>query len=101
MAVETEKIYETRPPPDIQFDPAVLPPTLKLTDAQQKLYDEALKHLDSEDYVLPDVEDGALTEEEKFWLVRLPCSLHRYFLMFAVAIVDREECRVYLEVWKL
>ena len=70
MAVETEvPIYETRPPPDIPLDPAVLPPSLKLTDAHQKLYDEVLKHFDREEYVLPDVEDGALTEEEKFWLV--------------------------------
>ncbi|PIL35387.1 hypothetical protein GSI_02113 [Ganoderma sinense ZZ0214-1] len=68
MAVETEVIYETRPPPDIPFDPAVLPPSLKLTDAHQKLYDEVLKHFDREEYVLPGVEDGALTEEEKFWL---------------------------------
>ncbi|KAM5537177.1 hypothetical protein V8D89_009110 [Ganoderma adspersum] len=68
MDIEIETIYETRPPPDIPFDPAVLPPSLKLTDAQQKLYDEVLKHFDTDEYVLPDVEDGALTEEEKFWL---------------------------------
>ena len=96
--VEIDAIYETRPPPDIPFDPAVLPPSLKLTDTQQKLYDEVLKHFDAEEYVLPGFEDGALTEEEKFWLVRLPFSLYSYWLMRAGGIVDREECRVHVEV---
>ncbi|KAI0649476.1 CRAL/TRIO domain-containing protein [Trametes meyenii] len=68
MAGETVKIYESPAPPHIPVDPAVLPPQLQLTEAQQKLYDEVLKHFDREDYVLPGVEDGALTENEKFWL---------------------------------
>ncbi|KAI0671386.1 CRAL/TRIO domain-containing protein [Trametes maxima] len=68
MAGETVKIYESPAPPQISVDPAVLPPQLQLTDAQQKLYDEVLKHFDHEEYVLPGVEDGALTENEKFWL---------------------------------
>ena len=101
MAVETEKIYEARPPPEIPFDPAVPPPLLKLTDAQQKLYDEVLSHFDKEDFVLPGVEDGALTEEERFWLVRLPCSLYQHSLMRAATIIHCEECRVFGEVWKL
>ena len=66
----SETIYEPLPPPETPVDPAALPPNLKLTDAQQKLYDELLKHFSSADYALPDVEGGALTEEEKFWLVR-------------------------------
>ena len=72
MAPKTneETIYEACPPPEIAVDPPVLPPNLKLTDAQQKLYDEVLKHFERPDYVLPEVENGALTEEEKFWLVR-------------------------------
>ena len=65
-----DTIYEARPPPEIVVDHATVPPNLKLTDAQQKLYDELLKHFSGADYALPDVEDGALTEEEKFWLVR-------------------------------
>lgn len=64
-----DTIFEARPPPHIPVDPAVLPPQLTLTDAQQKLYDEVLKHFEKDDYVLPGVENGALTEQEKFWLV--------------------------------
>ncbi|KAI0760942.1 CRAL/TRIO domain-containing protein [Trametes elegans] len=62
------KVYEAIPPPYLPVDPAVLPPQLQLTEAQQKLYDEVLKHFEKEDYVLPGVEDGVLKEEEKFWL---------------------------------
>ena len=68
MSSDTGKIYEAHAPPDISFDPATPPPVLQLTDAQQKIYDDVLKHFDREDYVLPDTKDGALTEEEKFWL---------------------------------
>ncbi|CDO72479.1 hypothetical protein BN946_scf184980.g20 [Trametes cinnabarina] len=68
MTAETDKIYVAPAPPHISFDPAVLPPQLQLTDSQQALYDEVLKHFDKEDYVLPGVDDGALTDEEKFWL---------------------------------
>ncbi|KAH9856671.1 CRAL/TRIO domain-containing protein [Lenzites betulinus] len=68
MATQTETIYEARPPPHIPVDPAVLPPQLKTTDAQKALYDEVFKHFDKDDYVLPGVENGALTEAEKFWL---------------------------------
>ena len=43
-----------------------------LTPAQQKLVDEVLAHFSQPDYRLPakDEKDGALKEEEKFWLVR-------------------------------
>ncbi|KAI8982724.1 CRAL/TRIO domain-containing protein [Trametes punicea] len=68
MAAETDKIYEARPPPHIPVDPAAPPPQLKLTDAQQGLYDAVLSHFDREDYTIPEVENGALTEEEKSWL---------------------------------
>lgn len=64
-----DTIFEARPPPHIPVDPAVLPPQLTLTDAQQKLYDEVLQHFEKDNYVLPGVENGALTEQEKFWLV--------------------------------
>ena len=67
-----DTIYEARPPPEIAVDPATVPPNLKLTDAQQKLYDEVVKHFERAEYVLPEVENGTLTEEEKFWLVSLP-----------------------------
>ncbi|KAL1940230.1 hypothetical protein VTO73DRAFT_9182 [Trametes versicolor] len=63
-----DTIFEARPPPHIPVDPSVLPPQLTLTDAQQKLYDEVLKHFEKDDYVLPGAENGALTEQEKFWL---------------------------------
>ena len=66
----TETIYEAPPPPDIPVDPAQLPPNLQLTDAEKKIYDDVLKHFERADYALADIADGALTEEEKFWLVR-------------------------------
>ena len=66
----TQTIYEAPPPPDIPVDPAQPPPNLQLTDAQKKIYDDVLKHFERADYVLPDVADGSLMEEENFWLVR-------------------------------
>ena len=74
MADAKETIYEARPPPHIPIDPAVPPPNLKLTDVQQKMYDEVLAHFSKQDYVLPDEENGALMEEEKFWLVSPKCG---------------------------
>ncbi|KAI0635576.1 CRAL/TRIO domain-containing protein [Trametes polyzona] len=68
MSGKADTIYEAHPPPHIPVDPAVLPPQLKLSEAQQALYDEVLKHFDRDDYVLPGVENGSLTEDEKFWL---------------------------------
>ncbi|RDX57013.1 CRAL/TRIO domain-containing protein [Lentinus brumalis] len=68
MAPAEDKVYVSPPPPRISVDPAVLPPQLKLTESQQKLYDEVLEHFTKEGYELPEVENGALTEEEKFWL---------------------------------
>ena len=44
-----------------------------LSPAHQKELDEVLAHFDNPDYKLPvkDEQDATLTEEEKFWLVRL------------------------------
>ncbi|KAL7278961.1 hypothetical protein ACG7TL_006793 [Trametes sanguinea] len=67
-ATGTEKIYQAPPPPHIPVDPAVLPPPLKLTETQQAIYDEVLAHFAKDGYTLPGVENGSLTEEEKFWL---------------------------------
>ncbi|OJT15007.1 CRAL-TRIO domain-containing protein C23B6.04c [Trametes pubescens] len=103
----TDTIYEARPPPHIPVDPAVLPPQLTLTEAQQKLYDEVLKHFEKDDYVLPGVENGALTEQEKFWLVcrgysdaswvilRVPSTVREYAqdrLRFLSCIGNQYEC---------
>lgn len=63
MASAIDTVYEAPSPPEIIVDPPVLPPNLKLTDAQQKMYDDVLRHFDKE--------GSDLTEEEKFWLVRL------------------------------
>ncbi|KAI0750119.1 CRAL/TRIO domain-containing protein [Daedaleopsis nitida] len=62
------KIYEAPSPPTISVDPTTPPPPLKLTDVQQKMYDEVLQHFSKEDYKLPEEESAALKEEEKFWL---------------------------------
>ncbi|KAI0822555.1 CRAL/TRIO domain-containing protein [Trametes gibbosa] len=68
MAAQAETIYEATHPPHIPVDPAALPAQLQITDTQQALYDEVLKHFDRDDYALPGVDNGALTEAEKFWL---------------------------------
>lgn len=51
----------------------VAPPP-DLTEKEQAEYDHVLAHFASPDYVLPgvDTEKGALMEQERMWLVRLP-----------------------------
>ncbi|KAI0346271.1 CRAL/TRIO domain-containing protein [Trametopsis cervina] len=60
---------------------------LELTPPQQKAVDEVVAHFSSPDYTLSGLkegQDGALLEEEKFWLVRrrqaliTSCSIIRY-----------------------
>lgn len=52
------------------------PQEYTLKPGQQTPFDEVLQHFQDEDYVLPNVEDGALTDEERFWL-SYEC-IHRY-----------------------
>jgi len=56
-----DKKYNRVSPPDL----------LTLTQEQETVYQEVLKHFVAEDYVIPDLKDGdgILTEEEKFYLV--------------------------------
>ena len=58
-----KKYHKTSPP---QF--------LTLTEEQEGIYQEVLKHFAAGGYVIPGFEgvDGILTEEEKFYLVRFP-----------------------------
>lgn len=48
-----------------------MPPAEDLTEKQEGMLQAVLSHYSADDYVLPGVENGTLTEEEKFWLVRL------------------------------
>ena len=45
-----------------------------LSEKEQAEYDRVIAHFQNPDYVLPDAEPekGALMEEERMWLVRLP-----------------------------
>ncbi|KII85022.1 hypothetical protein PLICRDRAFT_31859 [Plicaturopsis crispa FD-325 SS-3] len=58
-------VYTPIPPP---ATPANAKAPESLTESQDAMYQEVYKHFSSPDYALPDLEDGKLTEEEKFWL---------------------------------
>ena len=60
--------------------PNVAPPH-ELAEKEQAEYDRVLAHFTNSDYVLPGVEteQGALMEQERMWLVRLP------FLLFSLS----------------
>lgn len=59
-------------PLPVPSHPNTAPPR-ELTEKEQAEYDSVLAHFTNPDYVLPTVEaeKGALTEEERMWLVRL------------------------------
>jgi len=58
---------------DKKYNKASPPEFLTLTQEQEAVYQEVLKHFVVEGYVIPDLKlkegDGELTEEEKFYLV--------------------------------
>lgn len=45
----------------------------QLSEEEEKKRQEVLAHFDKDDYTLPEEEKGALTDEEKMWLVRIQC----------------------------
>ncbi|KAJ2920529.1 hypothetical protein H1R20_g16568, partial [Candolleomyces eurysporus] len=45
-------------------------PRAKLSESEQKMYDEVLAHFSPDNYTLPGLEKGDLTDQEKFWLSR-------------------------------
>lgn len=64
MAVENAYIVPTPPPavPD-DFQQAEPKP------AQMEMYSKVLEHFSLPEYALPGLENGQLTDKEKFWLV--------------------------------
>ena len=60
-------------PLPVPTHPNVVPPH-ELSEKEQAEYDRVLAHFANPDYVLPGVETekGALMEQERMWLVRLP-----------------------------
>lgn len=56
------------PPPPINEKPA----PAELSTAQAEMHKKVLEHFQNEAYKIPGLENGALLEEEKFWLVRCP-----------------------------
>jgi hypothetical protein len=60
-------VHVTSHPPS----PPEINPAPALTEEQEKAYGIVLKHYGNPSYVIPGVEaqKGALTEEERFWLV--------------------------------
>lgn len=63
----SEKCYEPTapPPPIVEADPRGT-----LTEAERNLYKAVLEHFSSDTYVIPGLENGELTDAEKFWLSR-------------------------------
>jgi len=55
------------PPPYLQAKENPHAPD-KLSESQQKAFDEVFAHFVKEDYTLPGVENGKLKDEEKYWL---------------------------------
>ncbi|KAF5367525.1 hypothetical protein D9758_003628 [Tetrapyrgos nigripes] len=64
FTMSSSKIYEPLPPPSGKKDSSQPP----LTPEQTKLQADVLAHFVKSGYVIPGVQDGQLTEEEKFWL---------------------------------
>jgi hypothetical protein len=54
------------PPPPTNEKPA----PAELSTAQAEMHKKVLGHFQNETYKIPGIENGALLEEEKFWLVR-------------------------------
>jgi len=72
-----EKVVDYEPfLPHQKYHKTSPPEFLTLTEEQDAIYQEVFKHFAIEDYAIPDLkeEDGALIEEEKFYLVSPPLS---------------------------
>jgi hypothetical protein len=57
--------YLPLPPPN-EHDPRL---PMELKDDQQLKYDKVLAHFSDEKYEVPGEKKGALTEDERFWIV--------------------------------
>ena len=66
-----EKVYTPFPPPASAHGQ---PPKV-LAENEAELQKKVVQHFSASDYTLPRVENGTLTEEEKFWLVRFSLLL--------------------------
>ncbi|OCH93078.1 CRAL/TRIO domain-containing protein [Obba rivulosa] len=66
----SETIYEPLSPPGISNLEASEkePAGLQLSDDKKRMADEILAHFTKEDYTIPGIENGELSEDEKFWL---------------------------------
>jgi hypothetical protein len=60
--------YTAYPPPPPPTNEKPTP--AELSTAQAEMHKKVLKHFQNEAYKIPGVENGALLEDEKFWLVR-------------------------------
>ena len=60
-----EKLHQPVVPPTAPF-----PTDLRanLTDAERAMYNAVLDHFSKADYTIPELDNGSLTEAEKFWL---------------------------------
>lgn len=63
----SEKVYTPIPPLPSYFTSN---PRGEVSATEQGMYDEVLAHFAPDDYALPGVEKGELTETEKYWLSR-------------------------------
>ena len=84
-----EKIYTPVSPRESYFEED---PRAKLSSTEEELYKEVLGHFTKEGYVLPGLDNGALTDKEKFWLSR-ECFL-RYVIGYCVDRVMLMDSRI-------
>lgn len=61
----SDKIHEPLEPPTI---PCPTDPRAGLTDVERVMYDGVLDHFSRDGYTIPGLENGALTEVERFFV---------------------------------
>ncbi|KAL0954980.1 hypothetical protein HGRIS_003910 [Hohenbuehelia grisea] len=85
MATENDekKVYTAAPIPPA---PVEDDPRKNLTEQEAQMYQTVLDHFSNPEFVIPHVDNGQLTEEEKFWLSR-ECLLR--YLRATKWVVDK------------
>jgi hypothetical protein len=74
----------------LSFPPAKegFQPNYELTPVQEEMKKKMLAKFSDPDYVLPGAENGKLTEDEQFWLVRLfRAFLSHHIYLYAMPVL--------------
>ena len=77
--------YTAHPPPP---PPSEKPAPAELSTAQAVMHEKVLENFRSDTYKIPGIANGALLEEEKFWLVRLSGLVFRYHICKLMVFVS-------------